>query len=212
MLGGAVKCSAYLKIEAMKVIQSYEKVGKCQRLSENSVLGKYCFLGEYADDGSLIYKDEENFVKRWDEPCYVPTSEFGEESNGYTITDKYETHKTLLELCHYNEKLCKCMFGLLSWQSPTVWLDALDAEDYAEAYDFVQVGRKAFWNEPLSERVQMGFYEVVKIEDKSENWSWSTPVVLKVQDCSGEYWNVEAYLGELSETDVKLKLRKMKNG
>lgn len=192
----------------MKVIQSYEKIGDYLRLGEDSKLGKYCFYGEYGENGSLIFKNEENFIKHWDEPCYVPTSEFSDSGSVYSITNKYETYKTLLEQCHYNERLCECIFEHLDWQSPTTWLSELDAEDYVAFYDFVQVGDKVFWHEQPWKRIPMGFYEVVEIKDKPEDWSLFTSVMLRVQDCNGEWWNVEAHLGELSKTDIKLKLNK----
>lgn len=186
-------------------IMQYEKVGKCRKLEGDD----YCFYAEYNDMGDLIFKDEEAFVKAWNEPCYIPTSGFGDSSSKYYITPQYETHISLLEQCNYNEKLCECMFEHLDWQSPTTWLNELDAEDYAAFYDFVQVGNTVFWHEQPWKRIPMGYYEVVEIKDNPEDWSLLTSVILKVKDCNGEWWNVESHLRELSQTDIKLKINKL---
>ncbi len=36
-------------------------------------------------------------------------------------------------------------------------------------------------------------------------------IMMKVHDCNGELWNVEAHLCELSQTDIKIKLDKLKD-
>lgn len=192
----------------MKVIQLYEKIGKCMKLEDGSTLGDYCFSGEYGEDDSLLFKDEESFEKFWNKPCYVPSVEFSDNGSKYVITDEYETHKTLLEKCNYNEKMCRCMFERLNWQSPETWLSELDEEDYSYFYDFVKAGNKVFLHEQPFARVPMQYGKVNRILHGPEGLTLDTKVYLDVQDILGETWTIETYLHELSETDIKLKIAK----
>lgn len=192
----------------MKVIKLYEKVGDVLKLSKNSMFGEYCFRGEPAVNGRLIFKDEESFTKRWDEPCYIPASVFEDGGTQYTMTDKYETHKTLLEKCNYNERMCQCMFERIDCWHPEEWLDDLDEDDYAYFYDFVKVGNDVFLNEPPFKSIPMQYGNVVAISTTPDNWTFDTSIDLKVRDVIGEVWTIEAYLHEVSETDIKLKMKR----
>lgn len=198
----------------MKIIKTrYEKVGSCT-LCENK---DYQFVGGYGESGGVYFKDEENFERYPDAPCYVPEAVFQDEKYtteneqvpaGCVVTDEYETYKTLLEKSCYNERICKAMFDALEWQCPETWLNELDNEDIAYFYDFVKVGSKVFWNKPPFKQIPLGFYEIVKIKEKSENWTWNTSIWLRAKDVDGEEITVEAYLCELSQTDIKFKIDK----
>lgn len=190
----------------MKIIKTqYEKVGSYTQLKDKD----YQFVGGYGESGAIYFKDEENFIKHPNEPCYAPEAVFDNEES--VVTEEYETYKTLLEKCFYNEKICQAMFYDIEWQHPDTWLNEWDEEDIAYFYDFVKVGNKVFWNEQPWRTIPLGFYEVIEIKDKPENWTWNTSVILKVRDCNGEMWNIEAHLCELSQTDIKLKLDKLKD-
>lgn len=186
----------------MKIIKTeYEQVGSYIQLDKNT----YRITCGYGENGAVYFKDGKNFERYPDAPCYLQEAVFENES---IVINEYETYKTLLEKCNYNEQLCKAMFDNLNWQSPETWLNELDEEDLAYFYDFVKVGNKVFWNEQPWRTIPLGFYEVKEIKDKPENWTWDTSVILKVKDCNGEQWDVEAHLNELSQTNIKLKLNK----
>lgn len=198
----------------MKIIKTqYEKVGGCIQWEGEA----YQFVGGYGDSGAVYFKDEENFIKHPDEPCYVPEAVFQDEkyitqnkqvAAVCIVTEEYETYRTLLEKSRYNEQLCRAMFDNLKWQCPEIWLNELDNEDIVYFYDFVKVGNKVFWNEQPFKQIPLGFYEIVEIKDRPENWTWVTSVLLKTKDVSGEEIVVEAHLCELSQTDIKLKIDK----
>lgn len=198
----------------MKIIKTqYEKVGGCIQWEGEA----YQFVGGYGDSGAVYFKDEENFIKHPDEPCYVPEAVFQDEkyitqnkqvAAVCIVTEEYETYRTLLEKSRYNEQLCRAMFDNLKWQCPETWLNELDNEDIVYFYDFVKVGNKVFWNEQPFKQIPLGFYEIVEIKDRPENWTWVTSVLLKTKDVSGEEIVVEAHLCELSQTDIKLKIDK----
>jgi len=208
------KIAPPIKQKRMKIIKTqYEKVGGCIQWEDKI----YQFVGGYGESGAVYFKDEENFVKHPNEPCYVPEGVFQDEKNIIEnkqvsavciVTDEYETYKTLLEKSHYNEQICRAMFDNLEWQHPDTWLNEWDEEDIAYFYDFVKVGNKVFWNEQPFKQIPLGFYEVVEIKDEPENWTWNTSVMLRVKDVNGEEIIIEALLCELSQTDIKLKIDK----
>lgn len=185
----------------MKVITEYDKVGKYIGFND----GEYQFHGERNENGELFFKDEEAFVKDWNAPCYLPSYEFRANVADMT-TECFETHKFLLWYCHLNERMCQRMFEQLNGEQPAEWLARLRSEDYVELYSFVKVGSKVFFHEPWG-NIPMGFYEVNSIGSKNKKWSLSTSVFLKAKNCDGEECIVEAYLDELSETDIALKIK-----
>lgn len=191
----------------MKVIEEYEKIGDYLEMDDNSVLGKYCFCGEHIENGCLMFKDEKNFTKHWDKPCYVPSSGF-KNDNIYAFTDCYETYKTLLEKCLYNETMCRCAFERLCGQSVETWFDEIDAEDCAYFYDFVKVGSTVFWNVQPWKNVPLQYGKVKKIKDKPSHWTLDTKIFIEVRDFLGEEIVVKSRLRELSKTDIQIQMRK----
>jgi len=147
-----------------------------------------------------FFKDELAYKNNMDAPCYVPECYFDDEDE---VSDSFHTHRSLLEVCGYNEELCNAMFYALSWQSPEVWLDELESEDYAQFWNWLKVGSKAFWG--LNEWWDAGFYEVVRIEDESEDWNPDTIVWLRREDEEnpGEYEEIEARLWDLAKTNIQ---------
>lgn len=198
----------------MKIIKTqYEKVGGCIQWEDKA----YQFVGGYGESGAVYFKDGENFERHPNAPCYVSEAVFQDEkhitqneqvSAVCIITNEYETYKTLLEKSCYNEQICRAMFDALEWQCPETWLNELDNEDIVYFYNFVKVGNKVFWNMPPFKQIPLGFYEIVKIKEKPEDWTWNTSVWLRAKDVDGEEITVEAYLRELSQTDIKLKVDK----
>ena len=180
------------------IVTQYEKIGRCDKLED----GRYTFYGEYSDMGNLIFKDGETFAKHWNEPCYMSTDDF---SNS---TQRYETHTTLLEQCNYNEQMCQCMFKQLDGEMPAKWLDTLKSEDYEAFYSFVKVGSEVFLHKSPYKRIPVDFYKVIAIEDTPENWMPDTSVILEVEDVNGETMEIETFLCELSQTDIKQKIAK----
>lgn len=147
-----------------------------------------------------FFKDELAYKNNWNAPCYVPERYFDDEDE---VSDSFFTHRSLLEECGYNKELCDAMFSALSWQSPEVWLEELESEDYANFWSWLKVGCEAYWG--LNEWWNAGFYEVIRIEDDPENWNPDTIVWLRKEDDDnpGEYDEIEARLCDLAETDVQ---------
>lgn len=191
--------------------KKYEQVGSYTQCDK----GQYRFVGGCGEDGIAYFKSEEDFIKRPYSPCYVPNGVFNDEryithneqgDAEYIITNEYETYKTLLEKCRYNERLCQVMFHELNWQHPDTWLNEWGEENIAEFYDFVKVGNYVFWNWPAFAEIPVGFYEITEINSDPKDWTWNTTIWLKTKDIFGEEILIEALLNEISQTDIKFKL------
>lgn len=124
--------------------------------------GRAYFRCENTDNG-FIFKDYEAYDKYWDAPCYVPDDActFG----GVTLHGrKYDcadtakgrrcwySHNDLLEICHYNEKLCDTLFDEIDWVYPeTKAFELADNADYwSEFWGFVKPGAVVYWNDPAA--------------------------------------------------------------
>jgi hypothetical protein len=59
-----------------------------------------------------IFKDEEAFLSRPDDPCYVPE-----------LTDRVYTRNDILKICKGNEELATDLFNELDWQHPESLLE-----------------------------------------------------------------------------------------
>ncbi len=78
---------------------------------------------EYGGEGN-IYKNEDAFLNRPDEVCYVP--EYAAEGcEGWRVPQNEDcfTHNTLLALCKGNEEVCWDLFYSLEWTFPTTLLE-----------------------------------------------------------------------------------------
>lgn len=155
----------------------------------------------FSENGKC-FKDEGAYKANMKAPCYAPESAFDDEEE---IKDNFYTHKDLLEECGYNEELCDAMFSSLSWQSPDVWTNELDSDDFAQFWDWLEVGKKAYWW--ISDWWEPGFYEVEFIESPKEEWSYDTMVILRREDeeSPGEYETIDARLWDLAKTDIREK-------
>lgn len=70
-----------------------------------------------------IYKNEDAFLNRPDEVCYIP--EHAADHEGWQIPENEDcfTHNSLLKLCKGNEKICCNLFYSLEWTFPSTLLD-----------------------------------------------------------------------------------------
>lgn len=158
--------------------------------NDNAIIGSiryehgifYIKAGYGSCDGlneGCFFKDELAYKNNMDAPCYVPECYFDDEEE---VSDSFYTHRSILEICGYNEELCNAMFYALSWQSPEVWLDELESEDYAQFWNWLHEGKQAFlWADCYE--WSPGFYDVVQIEDEPDEWSADTEVVIR-RECS----------------------------
>ena len=82
-----------------------------------------------SDDGTLklergataqgaVFKDEDAFLNRPDDICYIPE-----------LSDNCYTKNTLLELCLGDESLATQMFYALDWQHPETFVDEMIVEE-----------------------------------------------------------------------------------
>lgn len=176
----------------------YNKIGYARRKN-----GVYIITPDNCtESGGCCFKDEEAYLKDWNAPCYSEEANFDDSKT----TEKYWTHKQLLEEYGYNEKLCDAMFHALRWQCPDTWYHELDCEDFAYFYDWLKVGRKAFWW--CSDWWEPDFYEVVRIEDEQDEYNTETVVWLRREspDEPGSYEEIETTLYYLSETDISRRM------
>lgn len=84
---------------------------------------------EYGGEGN-IYKNEDAFLNRPGEVCYVP--EYAAEDNeGWRVPENSDgcfTHNSLLALCKGNEEVCQDLFYSLEWTYPETLLDEWDTK------------------------------------------------------------------------------------
>ena len=71
---------------------------------------------EYYRQG-YIFKDEDAFLNRPDDVCYIP--EFADDDEGYTAKD-------IIELCRGDAEYAKDIFYRLDWQHPSTLIDEDD--------------------------------------------------------------------------------------
>ncbi len=165
--------------------------------------GTFYIKPEYGSaDGlnqGLFFKDELAYKNNMNAPCYVPECYFDDEDE---VTDSFYTHRSLLEICGYNEELCDACFAALSWQSPEIWLDELEPEDYAHFWNWLHEGGKAYlWSDM---EWSTGFYDVVQIDDEPDDWSPDTEVVIRREcpyDCTKDE-ELTVRLLELAKSNV----------
>lgn len=156
-------------------MNEYGKIG-----SVTYIDGKPYFKFDYTDNG-FVFKDEEAYEKDWNAPCYVPEFAKGdfydEVYDCYGDHDECDwySHNDLLELCHYNHKICDDMFSCLDWSYPETWLND-DIIDYNDAYDFVKQGAEVFWNDPDHDFAS-GF-QTVDLLPEDEEWGADSVVTL----------------------------------
>lgn len=166
--------------------------------------GTFYIKAEYGSADGLnqgtFFKDELAYKNNLDAPCYVPECGFDDEDE---ISEGYYTHRMLLEECGYNEELCDAMFAALGWQSPSTWLDELESEDYAQFWNWLKIGGKAFWG--LNEWWDADFYEVINIDDEPKDWTPDTIVTLRRKDPDNESFDeiIEARLWDLAKTNIQ---------
>lgn len=189
----------------MKVASQYEKIGKCSQLEQKPV-AKYHFCGETQDNGLTMFKDTESWAKTWREPCYVPSCEFTD--GECIITKGYDTHKTLLRKCCYNIPLCDWLFERLNGQQPKELLKGLTSSDYASFWSFVEVGKEVFWFTQPWVNIPMQFGKVLEIESEPKDWTLKTRVWLELQNFAGAVGKIQVSLRNISQTDIKLKMKK----
>lgn len=86
---------------------------------------------EYGGEGN-IYKNEDAFLNRPDEVCYVPeyAAEDREDWRVSESSDGCFTHNSLLALCKGNEEVCQDLFYSLEWTYPTTLLEEWDSNGY----------------------------------------------------------------------------------
>ena len=78
---------------------------------------------EYGGEGN-IYKNEDAFLNRPDEVCYIPEYA-AEDHEGWHMPESSDgcfTHNSLLALCKGNEEVCQDLFYSLEWTYPTTLL------------------------------------------------------------------------------------------
>lgn len=78
-----------------------------------------------------IYKNEDAFLKRPDEVCYIP-EHAAEDHEGWQIPENEDcfTHNSLLRLCKESEEICCNLFYSLEWTFPSTLLDEWDMCGY----------------------------------------------------------------------------------
>lgn len=147
-----------------------------------------------------FFKDELAYKNNMDVPCYVPECNFDDEEE---VCDSFYTHRSLLEVCGYNEELCDAMFFALGWQTPEVWLEELESEDYAQFWNWLHEGGQAYlWVDCYE--WSPGFYDVIQIEDESNEWSADTEVIIRREcpyDCTKDEERV-VNLWELTKNKI----------
>lgn len=86
---------------------------------------------EYGGEGN-IYKNEDAFLNRPDEVCYIPeyAAEDREDWRVPESSDGCFTHNSLLALCKGNEEVCQDLFYSLEWTYPTTLLEEWDSNGY----------------------------------------------------------------------------------
>ena len=79
-----------------------------------------------------VYKNEDAFLNRPDEVCYVPeyAAEDREDWRVSESSDGCFTHNSLLALCKGNEEVCQDLFYSLEWTYPTTLLEEWDSNGY----------------------------------------------------------------------------------
>ena len=86
---------------------------------------------EYGGEGN-IYKNEDAFLNRPDEVCYIPEYA-AEDHEGWHMPESSDgcfTHNSLLALCKGNEEVCQDLFYSLEWTYPTTLLEEWDSNGY----------------------------------------------------------------------------------
>lgn len=148
-----------------------------------------------------FFKDELAYKNNMDAPCYVPECYFDDADE---ISDDFITHRSLLEMCGYNEKLCDACFDALSWQNPEIWLDELESEDYAHFWSWLREGKQAYLWVDCYEWAP-DFYDVLQIEDEIDKWSAETKVYIRREcpfDCTKDE-ELTVRLWELTKNKIK---------
>ena len=85
---------------------------------------------EYGGEGN-IYKNEDAFLNRPNEVCYVPEYAVEDYENGQVPqTGDCYTHNSLLELCKGDEEVCQNLFYSLEWTYPETLLEEWDLNGY----------------------------------------------------------------------------------
>jgi hypothetical protein len=104
---------------------NHMKVGKIETFE-----GKRYLYG-YTSEG-MCFKDEEIYLNRPDEICYIPESTFidcDKDDNGSISSDDAEfggySHNSILDLCDGNENLAKVVFDTIEWQCPETYYNEL---------------------------------------------------------------------------------------
>lgn len=104
---------------------NYVKTGKIETFEEKR------YLYGYTSDG-MCFKDEEVYLNRPDEICYIPESTFidcDKDDNGSISSDDAEmggySHNSILDLCDGNENLAKIVFDTIEWQCPETYYNEL---------------------------------------------------------------------------------------
>ena len=90
---------------------------------------------EHNGEGN-IYKNEDAFLNRPDEVCYVP--EYAAEGRDNWLvpqTGDCYTHNSLLALCRGNEEVCRDLFYNLNWTYPSTLLNEWDSYGYFDEID-----------------------------------------------------------------------------
>ena len=108
---------------------------------------------EYNGEGN-IYKNEDAFLNRPDEVCYVP--EYAAEGHKDWRVPQNEncfTHNSLLALCKGNEEVCQDLFYSLEWTYPATLLDEWDSNGY---FDEIEG-----WYDDQDRTNGMGKYKIV---------------------------------------------------
>ena len=85
---------------------------------------------EYGEEGN-IYKNEDAFLNRPDEVCYVPEyAAEGCEEWRVPQNENCFTHNSLLALCKGNEEVCLDLFYSREWTFPTTLMEEWDSNGY----------------------------------------------------------------------------------
>lgn len=79
--------------------------------------GEYSISREYYRQG-MIFKDEDAYRNRKDEPCYVPE-----------LSDSVYTGNDILNICNGQQELADELFEELDWQHPETIMDEWEREE-----------------------------------------------------------------------------------
>ena len=90
--------------------QNYYKTGS---IRYNKKTGKYDIQRGPTDQG-YVYKDEENYLKHKNKPCYIPELH----ATPYTRQD-------FLDICNNQKEIADILFDMVDWQSPETLFDEL---------------------------------------------------------------------------------------